>query len=199
MKRKAAWWIGAAIVLLLVSAALGRGLLARKAEQGRMLARPADVALELAPLDVAVVRPRELLRTLEITGAIKAVNSAIVKAKVAGEVQQLTVRAGDRVTTGQVLGRIDATEYAWKLRQAQEQSAQAGAQLDIAERALENNRALVNQCRTRPLHGPRCSRLTPPRNWRARPRTTRCCARRSPAMCLSERCSPASACRSMRS
>lgn len=145
MKRRAAWWIGAAVVLLLVGAALGRGLLARKAEQGRMLAHPADVALELAPLDVARVQPRELLRTLEITGALKAVNSAVVKAKVAGEVQQLSVREGDRVTAGQVLGRIDATEYAWKLRQAQEQSAQAGAQLDIAERALENNRALVNQ------------------------------------------------------
>ncbi|WP_428419773.1 efflux RND transporter periplasmic adaptor subunit [Methylibium sp.] len=142
MKRSLKWSVVTAAVLAL-GLLLGRGLLARKAEQAPA-ARPA-VALELAPADLTELRPRELLRTLEITGALKAVNSAVVKAKVAAEVQQLTVREGDRVAAGQVLGRLDATEYDWKLRQAEEQSAQARAQLDIAERALENNRALVNQ------------------------------------------------------
>jgi membrane fusion protein (multidrug efflux system) len=111
---------------------------------------PAPVAaaapeLELAPADVAVAAPRELRRTLEVTGALKAVNWAMVKARVAAEVARIDVREGDRVAAGQVLGRLDGTEYELKLRQAQQQAMSAKAQLDIAERALENNRALVGQ------------------------------------------------------
>ncbi|HKX95513.1 MAG TPA: efflux RND transporter periplasmic adaptor subunit, partial [Methylibium sp.] len=111
---------------------------------------PAPVAaaapeLELAPADVAVAAPRELRRTLEVTGALKAVDWAMVKARVAAEVARIDVREGDRVSAGQVLGRLDGTEYELKLRQAQQQAMSAKAQLDIAERALENNRALVGQ------------------------------------------------------
>lgn len=139
-------WSLVALALLLVAGGVGRAVMARKSAQASAAAAPkAAPVLELAAADVVPAVPRELSSALEITGAIKAVNSAVVKAKVAAELQSLSVREGDRVVAGQVLGRLDATEFEWRLRQAQEQAAQAKAQLDIADRALENNRALVDQ------------------------------------------------------
>jgi len=145
MKRSVKWGV-AALVVLLLAGGIGRMVVGRKNAQAQAVALDKSApVLELAAADVVPAAPRELSRALEITGAIKAVDSAVVKAKVAAELQVLSVREGDRVSAGQVLGRLDASEYALKLRQAQEQAAQAKAQLDIAERALENNRALVDQ------------------------------------------------------
>lgn len=142
MKRSLKWAVIVSVSLL-VAAGVGRAVVSRQAAPPATAKAPA--ALELAPSDIATARRQELVGTLEVTGAIKAVNSAVVKAKVAAELQQLTVREGDRVTAGQVLGRLEATEYTIRLRQGDEQAAQARAQLDIAERSLESNRALVDQ------------------------------------------------------
>lgn len=143
MNRRIRWAL-VTLALLLVGAALGRALLVRK-DDAAAPAPLAPVALELGAGDVTVAKKRELARQLDITGELRAVDSAVVKARVAAEVQELRVREGDRVEAGQVLGRLDASEYRLKLRQAEQQAAQARAQLDIAERALTSNRSLVEQ------------------------------------------------------
>ena len=105
----------------------------------------APAAIELAPGDLATATQAELSTQLVINGGLRAVQSAYVKAKVATEVVTLTVREGDRVSAGQLLGTLDATEFQWRLRQAEDQAAAAQAQLDIAQRTLDNNKALVDQ------------------------------------------------------
>jgi RND family efflux transporter MFP subunit len=101
--------------------------------------------VELGSADLVQVRVRELTQGLAISGALKAVNSAIVKARVAGELQGLTVREGDSVKAGQIIARIDASEYQARVRQAQQQAQAAKAQVDIARRSFDNNRSLVDQ------------------------------------------------------
>src|SRR5690606_29611830 len=132
------------LLVALLALAVGRGLSARKAEREQAAAPRVVPALELAPTDVVDVR-EQLVRTLAVSGGLKAVDTAVVKAKVAAEVRELLVREGDTVRAGQVIGHLDPTEYAARLRQALEQVASARAQLEIAERTLENNRALVDQ------------------------------------------------------
>ncbi len=105
----------------------------------------ASPPIELTPSDWLAVRQGELSQALELSGSVRAANSAWIKARVPGEIRELLVREGDRVNPGQLLGRIDTTEPNLRQRQAQEQMASAQAQLDIAERTLANNRALVDQ------------------------------------------------------
>jgi hypothetical protein len=102
-------------------------------------------AVQFAPTDVVTVQSLVLSQGLPLSGQTKAVNSAFVKARVAGELQDLQIREGDFVQAGQVIARIDSTEYAARLRQAQQQAQAAKAQVDIAQRSYDNNRALVDQ------------------------------------------------------
>ena len=121
-------WIIPLLVLLVVGALVARALLARKAEQAAAApSARSTLALDLAPSDVVVARSVALGRTLEVSGGLKAVNSALVKAKVAAELRSLSVREGDRVKAGQVLGQLDTTELDWRLRQAEQTASSARA------------------------------------------------------------------------
>lgn len=145
MKRVLSWAVPL-LLLLVLAGVVARTLQTRKAEQAALgqLGKTA-VALELAPSDVLVLRSVELSRLLEVSGGLRAVTSAVVKAKVSAEVKTLTVREGDSVKRGQVLGQLDTAELLLRLRQAEQTASSASAQRDIARRALENNRALVAQ------------------------------------------------------
>jgi membrane fusion protein, multidrug efflux system len=138
-----------ALVLAGVAVFGARMLAARKPAAtpavGAAASQPAAPRIELAAGDVAIATQGELVQSLAVSGSLKAVQSALVKARVAAEIRELSVREGDRVAAGQLLGRLDATEFDWRLRQAEDQARNAEAQLQIAERTLANNRALVDQ------------------------------------------------------
>ncbi|MEO7241535.1 MAG: efflux RND transporter periplasmic adaptor subunit, partial [Variovorax sp.] len=108
-------------------------------------AAPAEAVVSLAPGDVVVARTQELLRTLPISGTLRAADSAVVKARASGGIGGLSVREGDSVVAGQVLARIESTEYTARLDQVQRQADAAGAQAQVAQRNYDNNRALVAQ------------------------------------------------------
>jgi RND family efflux transporter MFP subunit len=148
MKLRTKWMTAAAVLLIL--AATGYPVfknyqtrkLVLQAQQETQKAAP---SITLADTDVVGVKMLALSQGLPIAGSIKAVNSAFVKARVSGELQDLSVREGDFVKAGQVIARIDTTESAARLRQAQQQAQAANAQVDIAQRSLDNNRSLVEQ------------------------------------------------------
>ncbi|MDP3616886.1 MAG: efflux RND transporter periplasmic adaptor subunit, partial [Rhodoferax sp.] len=120
----------------------------RKAQQetvARLATERVQTVVELGAADVLEVKTRDLAQGLAISGALKAVNTAMVKARVAGELQDLTVREGDTVKAGQVIARVDASEYQARVRQAQQLAESAKAQVDIARRSFDNNRSLVDQ------------------------------------------------------
>jgi RND family efflux transporter MFP subunit len=148
MTRWLKWIVGALVLALIVGGAV-RALSARKLQKEALAAQQeaskTQVAVVLAPQDVVLVKSMDLVQSLTISGPLKAVNAAFVKARVAGELQGLTVREGDVVKAGQVIARVDATESQARVRQAQQQAEAARAQVDIAKRSFENNRSLVEQ------------------------------------------------------
>ena len=101
--------------------------------------------VELSASDIVIAQKIDMTQGLPVSGTVKAVQSAMVKARVAGELMMLEVREGDAVTAGQVIAKVDPTEYLAKQRQAQQQAEAARAQVEVAQRQFDNNNALVNQ------------------------------------------------------
>lgn len=143
MKKSTLWILSAVAVV-----ALGAGT-ARWVRQPAPAPTPTTASavprIELASTDVLTAQVQTLELGIALSGPLKAVDSAIIKARVAGELREMTVREGDPVQAGQVLARIDPAEFQARVRQAQQQADAARAQVDIAQRQFDNNQALVNQ------------------------------------------------------
>ena len=146
MKHKLAW-VAALLAVAVLASGAWRAQSTRQARQHTLQeqAQRSPAPLTLQKSELLALIPRHLQLDLPISGVLKARQQAFVKARVAGELQGLQVREGDSVRAGQVLAHIDATENAARLRQAEQQAQAAAAQLAIAQRQLENNRALVGQ------------------------------------------------------
>ena len=140
-------WVIAAVVVALLGFALWRTLAQQRAQKAALAASATQsaVVMDITTDEVWPVRRQTLSLGVPVTGALRAVQSATIKARVAGELQGLSLREGDNVREGQEVARIEATEMQARLRQAQQQADAARAQVDISQRQFDNNRALVDQ------------------------------------------------------
>jgi RND family efflux transporter MFP subunit len=152
--RSKLWW---AVALLAVAAALGY-YLRQPAPATNTKPTPAAPAAAPAPAgtapaavmdiqasDLLLVEPQMLVNSLPISGNLKAINTVAVKARVPGELIEIKGREGDSVKAGEVVARLDPTEFQRRLRQAEQQADAAKTQIDIAKRQYDNNKALVEQ------------------------------------------------------
>ena len=138
-------------VLLLIVAAMAAGWLllqptkvAVPVATPRAAPVPATV-LEFLPREVLTTEPVELHQTLALSGSLRAVQQAIVKARLAADVREVVAREGEAVKAGQVLVRMDATEYQARVEQARGNLNATLAQRDIANKTRDNNRALLEK------------------------------------------------------
>jgi len=141
------WWWLALLAVVCVGLAT-KAIVQRKTEQQQLVqasTAPAQQALRLSQGDLVVATRMPLNTTVPISGSVMAVDRVVLKSRVSGEVLSLTVREGDAVKKGQLLGRVDAADYRSRLEQVRQQANSARAQWQIAQRALDNNRALVDQ------------------------------------------------------
>jgi len=104
-----------------------------------------NTTLEFLPQEIFKVTPTELKQTMALSGALRAVDQASVKARVAAEVREVLVREGESVTAGQILVRMDTSEFQARVDQAKGNLHAMRAQLDIATKNRDNNRALLDK------------------------------------------------------
>ena len=135
-----------ALIVLALAIGIWRALSAKRTQQlAATDAAQLQAQIELSNNDVFTAEIREITQGLAVSGTVKALNYAVIKARVAGELKEIKVREGDSVSAGQVLARIDPVEYQRRFEQAQEQASAAKSQMEIAQRQWDTNKALVDQ------------------------------------------------------
>jgi RND family efflux transporter MFP subunit len=109
--------------------------------------KPASSApvVEFLQNDLLVVEPGALEQVLPLTGSLAPLTEATVKAKVAGELVEVTVREGESVRQGQMLAKIDLTEVGAKVAAREADVAAAKAQLVWAEKNRNQQKALLEK------------------------------------------------------
>ncbi len=141
LKRRLAWLAGAALAL----AAAGAVLAVSKGNSAALAQAPAQPVLEFATGDIVTAESRELARSVPLTGTLKPFAEAVVKAKIAGELQNLAVREGETVRKGQALGRIDPTEAEARVAERQADLEGARSQLQLAQKNHATQKALLDR------------------------------------------------------
>lgn len=130
---------------LLIALSFQKGWIGKRTTQSVAVKSNAPLSIEMAEADIAIAQKMTMTQGLPVSGTLKAVRTAMVKARVAGELVMLDVREGDPVKMGQIVARVDSTEFLARQRQAQQQAEAARAQVEVAQRQFDNNNALVNQ------------------------------------------------------
>lgn len=107
-----------------------------------------ETALEapkLRPVKVVEVAAASTSRELRYSGAVKASSEAATGFRVSGKITERNVDIGDRVKTGQVMARIDATDYELQVQSAEANLEAADRQVETSEFALKRAEQLFSQ------------------------------------------------------
>ena len=118
-------WIGGSALLLLA------GIVAL----GLFMLRDAPIPIRTAR---AVRISSQRNSALDASGYVVARRQATLSAKILGKLVEVSVEEGDRVTQGQIVARLDNSNYLAALKQARAQAAAAEAVLNQAKIAFED-------------------------------------------------------------
>jgi len=107
-----------------------------------VLAIAAMVVLSLRPsaepplaIQAATARKGAITRLVTAAGKLKAATEVKLSSNITGDLLELSVKEGDRVARGRVLGRIDARRYAAQVQQ--QEAARASAAADRSMQGIQ--------------------------------------------------------------
>ena len=139
-------WARVSVALLCV-ALVGGSLVAWRVSAAKKddPKKDAEKIYEFAKGDVATLGLIELGHVVPISGTLKPLTQAVVKAKVAAEVSKVHVQEGERVTAGQILVSLDTADLRARYDAQLASVAEMQAKLDLAGKNEANNRQLLQK------------------------------------------------------
>jgi len=101
---------------------------------------------------VAAAAERTVARTVSATGTLAADDQVVLGTKVAGRLAEITVDLGTRVKRGQVVGKLDQSDFKLRVEQAEAALQQARVRLGLSptgsdEKVDPEQTAIVRQAR----------------------------------------------------
>jgi RND family efflux transporter MFP subunit len=130
----------AAVWLVLLSVLLGWGC-GRTTEAKR--ADPEPEPMRIGPEDVALVERGPVLTGALISGQLRAQDQATVRAQLAGQLTDMELKVGQRVSKGAVVARLRAIAERAAVGSAKAAVATAETDLSVAKRDAERTEELV--------------------------------------------------------
>ena len=142
-------WVVLLLIVLGLAWGITRALKARSTQQqaaavaAEALKMPVTFALKST--DVLVAERLSINQAEPVSGTVRAVNAVTLRSTMSAVVTRIHALEGATVKAGQVLAQLDADDTRARLQQAQQQSKAAKAQVELAKRQRDNNRALVEK------------------------------------------------------
>lgn len=99
-------------------------------------ARQIDKPLELAPSEIADIRPTSMAERLRVSGDIEPINRAVLHAKDGGRIMEVRAVAGQAVKAGDALVRFETDDLGSILRQREGDRDVAMAEMLLAMQSL---------------------------------------------------------------
>ena len=139
------WLVGGGVAIIIAAAALLAVSRAKSTGPADDKDKKPAVTLEFTPAEV--IRPvlMAMPERIEFSGPLMAPRTAIVRAKAAGTLLNLSVAEGSRVKAGQPLGTIDLSDLQSRAAERAAGVDSARARLAEAERLHGSNIDLANQ------------------------------------------------------
>ncbi len=135
-------------IAIAVILAVGGSLVGLRASQGSKDAPKKDdgpKAFEFAAGDLAVMKREALGRDIPLSGSVRPLLAATVRAKVPAEVARVGAQEGDRVAAGHPLVVLDTADLKARAEAQNAAVAEMKARLDLARKNQANNKALLDK------------------------------------------------------
>lgn len=104
-----------------------------------------DKPLELAPSEIADIRPTSIVERLRVSGDLEPINRAVLHAKDGGRIIEVRAVAGQAVRAGDVLARFETDDLQSFLKQREGDRDVAAAEMLLAMQSLNRIEQLADK------------------------------------------------------
>lgn len=129
---------GVGVAVVMIGPAGGTSDASDRPMRAERLLAAGDVTapLELLPAEIAKIQPTNLVERLKVSGEVRPVNQAILRARSGGMVIQTNVREGQSVRAGDVLVRFESEDLYAAFKQREADRVGVRAEMVLAMQSL---------------------------------------------------------------